>query len=85
MPDKYGNYKYSYLFLSNSKWNNGVLANTGMHGNTISIDKKIVTYLNYGIAGSNTQTQLSIYFKIHKSKIKTNSQISWSCNQTYLN
>ena len=84
-PDSYGNYQYCYSFLSNSKWSNGVLANTGMQGTTIYFDGKAVTYLNYGIAGTNNTQQLNIYFKIHYTYIKSNSLTKWTTTQTYLN
>ena len=84
-PDNYGYYQYCYSFQSNAKWNNGRLANTGMYGTTISIDGMSVSYLNYGIAGTNSDTQLNIYFKIHYSYIKNNSSIRFSTKNTYLN
>lgn len=84
-PDAYGYYHYTYSFQSNSKWNNGHLANTGMYGTTIYFDNIAVAYLNYGIAGHKSETQLGINFKIHHTYIKSNTRIRWSSKQTYLN
>ena len=84
-PDPYGYYHYTYTFQSNSKWNNGNLANTGMYGTIIYFDNVQVAYLNYGIAGYKSDTQLGIGFKIHKSYIKANSVARLTKKETYLN
>lgn len=85
--DVYGRYQYCYVFQSNSKWNNGTLANTAMYDLKIYLDSKVISSTSYIIAGTGTQysPQAKIYFYVNPSDIKSNSIITFYAKNTYIN
>jgi len=87
--DEYGRYKFCYVYQSNSKWQNGKLANTGVLDLEIYVNnqiKKRVPYLIIG-TGSDMSPQALIYFNIHPKELENCNNINfyWIAKNTYLN